>query len=163
MYKGFLVRSVFFLKDCVYRRLRRTCIYGSQGLIKNLRADSNWENFIKNTLKLEFVRKKGTPLRKLCMIASDSQIVTGPDVNSGSFIIYFCKKKVLRVVWFICNIWTLVHGNCILALTLTCPSASNSERFWTFKQIALSSMLYPPHTAPLFLRAQILHSNLPLI
>ena len=31
---------VMFLKDCVYRRLRRTCIYGNQGLINNLRAES---------------------------------------------------------------------------------------------------------------------------
>ena len=31
---------VMFLKDCVYRRLRKTCIYGNQGLINNLRAES---------------------------------------------------------------------------------------------------------------------------
>ena len=163
MYKGFIVGSTMFLKDCIYQRLRRTCINISQRLIKNLKAESIWENFIKSTLKLQFLRKKGTLSRKLCMIASVSQMVRGPDLDSGSFITYFCKKKVLRVVWFRCNIWTLVYGNCILVLTLTCPSLSNLEEFCPFKQIALSFMLYPPHTAPLSLRSQILHSNLSLI
>ena len=32
------------------------------------------------------------------MIASASQMITGPDLDSGSFITYFCKRKVLRVV-----------------------------------------------------------------
>ena len=36
----YIVGRVMFLKDCVYRRLRRTCIYGNQGLINNLRAES---------------------------------------------------------------------------------------------------------------------------
>ena len=58
MYKGLLVGRTMFLKDCVYQRLRRTCIYGSQGLINNLRTDSNLKKFIKNTLKLRFLRKK---------------------------------------------------------------------------------------------------------
>ena len=29
-----------FLKDCVYRRLRKTYIYGNQGFINNLRGES---------------------------------------------------------------------------------------------------------------------------
>ena len=37
MYKGLLMGRVMFLKDCVYQRLRRTCIYGGQELINNLR------------------------------------------------------------------------------------------------------------------------------
>ena len=36
----YIVGRAMFLKDCVYRRLRRTCIYGNQGLINNLRAES---------------------------------------------------------------------------------------------------------------------------
>ena len=56
------------------------------------------------------------------------------------------------------SIWKLYFG-----INLTCPSPSNLEQFYTFKQTALSFMLSPPHTAPLSLRAQILHSNLPLI
>ena len=33
----------------------------------------------------------------LCMIASASQMVTGPVLNSGNFITYLCKKEVVRV------------------------------------------------------------------
>ena len=152
-----------FLKDCVYQHLRRTCIYITQRLIKDLRAESIWENFIKSTLKLEFLWKKGTLTSTLCMIASGSQMVTGPELSSGNSINYFCKKKVLRVVWFICNVERLVYGNFILVLTLTCPSPSNLEQFCAFKQIALSFMLFPPDTAPLSVRAQIWRCKLPFI
>ena len=79
-----------FFKDCVYRRLRKTYIYGNQGLINNLRAESTWQNFIKNTSKF---KKNGTISRKLWMIVSNGQILTGHDLDSGSFITYFCKKK----------------------------------------------------------------------
>ena len=85
-----LVGRAMFLKDCVYRRLRRTCIYGNQGLINNLRAESIWQNFIKNTSKF---KKNGTVSRKLWMIAPNGQMLTGHDLHSGSFITYFCKKK----------------------------------------------------------------------
>ena len=37
----YIVGQAMFLKDYVYRRLRRTCIYGNQGLINNLRAESS--------------------------------------------------------------------------------------------------------------------------
>ena len=84
------VGQVMFLKYCVYWRLRKTCIYGNQGLINNLRAESIWQNFIKNTSKF---MKNGTVSRKLWMIVSNGQMLTGHDLGSGSFITYFCKKK----------------------------------------------------------------------
>ena len=153
-----MVGRAMFLKDCIYQRLRRTCIYGNQGLINNLRAESSWQNFIKNTSKF---KKNGTVSRKLWMIVSNGQMLTGHDLDSGSFITYFCKKKVLTVLWFTCNVWMLICVNCVLVLPLTCPLVSTLEQFWTFKQIVLSFMLYPSHTAPLSVTAQILHSNLP--
>ena len=36
-----IVEQAMFLKDCIYQRLRRTLIYGNQGLINNLRAESS--------------------------------------------------------------------------------------------------------------------------
>ena len=35
----YIVGRTMFLKDCVYQRVRRTSIYGNQGLINNLRAE----------------------------------------------------------------------------------------------------------------------------
>ena len=86
----YIVGWAIFLKDCIYRGLRRTCIYGNQGVINNLRAESSWQDFIKNTLKF---KKNGTASRKLWMIAPNTQMLTGHDLDSGSFITYFCKKK----------------------------------------------------------------------
>ena len=147
------VGQVMFLKDCVYRRLRKTCIYGNQGLINNLRTESIWQNFIKNNSKF---KKNSTVSRKLWMIVSNGQMLTGHDLGSGSFITYFCKKKVLTVLWFTCNVWMLICVNCVLVLPLACSPVSTLEQFWTFKQIVLSIMLYPSHTAPLSVTAQIL-------
>ena len=88
--KKMSVGRAMFLKDCVYRRFKKICIYGNQGLINNLREESIWQNVIKNTLKF---KKNGTVSRKLWMIVSNGQMLTGHDLNSGSFITYFCKKK----------------------------------------------------------------------
>ena len=126
MYKGLLVGRAKFLKDCVCLRLRRTCIYGSRELNNNLREESNGKKFIKNTSKLQFLRKKLMFLRKLWIIGSDSQMLTGPDLDSESFITYFCKKKMQRVIWFTCNVRWSISGNCILVLPLTFPLFSNS-------------------------------------
>ena len=49
--KKTLVGQAMFLLDCVYRRLSKTWIYGNQGLINNLKAESIWQDFIKNTSK----------------------------------------------------------------------------------------------------------------
>ena len=70
-------------------------------------------------------------------------------------------KKVIKVLRFTCNVWMLICVNCVLVLPLTYPPVSTLEQLWTFKQIVLSFMLYPSHTAPLSITAQILHSNLP--
>ena len=96
----------------------------------------------------------------LWMIVSNGQMLTGHDLDSGSLITYFCKKKVLTVLWFTCNVWMLICVNYVLVLPLTCPPVSTWEQFWAFKQIVLSFMLYPSHTTPLSITAQILHSNL---
>ena len=156
MYEELLVGRAKFLKDCVCLHLRRTCIYGSRKLNNSLREDSNGKNFIKNTSKLQFLRKKLTFLRKLWIIESDNQMLTGPDLDSESFILYFCKKKMQRDVWFTCNVRSSISGNCVLVLPLTFPPFSNSEQFGTFKKIAPSFCLYPSHTAPLSVRAQFL-------
>ena len=37
----YIVGQAMFLKDYIYQRFRRTCIYGNQGLIDNLRAESS--------------------------------------------------------------------------------------------------------------------------
>ena len=153
-----LVRWAMFLKDCVYWRLRKTCICRNQGLINNLRAETIWQSFIKNTSKF---KKNATVSRKLWMIVSNSQMLTGHDLDSGSYITYFCKKKVLTVLWFTCDVWMLICVNCVLVLPLTYPPVITLEHFWTFKQIVLSFMLYPSRTVPLSIIAQILYSNLP--
>ena len=38
--KKMSVGRAVFLKDCVYRRFKKICTYGNQGLINNLRAES---------------------------------------------------------------------------------------------------------------------------
>ena len=37
----YIVGQAMFLKDCIYQRLRRTCIYGNQEVINNLMVDSS--------------------------------------------------------------------------------------------------------------------------
>ena len=74
------------------------------------------------------------------MITSDSQMLTGHDLDSGSFIPYFCKKSG-KVLWFTCNVWMLICVNFVLVLPLKCPPVCTLEQFWTFKQIVLKSYI----------------------
>ena len=80
-------------KGLCLSKLKKPCCYWNQEIINNLRAESIWQNFIKNTSKFE---KNGTVSRKLWMIVSNGQMLTGYNFHSGRLITYFCKEKCWR-------------------------------------------------------------------